>query len=77
MKNQLVNVPFGFKMAHCFSGKGAICTLTTNPSQSLSVISKVMEILVRNNIMEHLINEKVLLADAQHGFVIADHVSHS
>ena len=27
-----------------------------------------METLVRNNIMEHLINEK-LLADAQHGFV--------
>ena len=76
MKNQLVNVPFGFKMAHCFSGKGAICTLTKNPSQLLSRISKVMETLVKNYIMEHLINEK-LLADAQHGFVMADHVSHS
>ena len=27
-----------------------------------------METVVRNNIMEHLVNEK-LLADAQHGFV--------
>ena len=32
-----------------------------------SVPSKVMETLVRNNIMEHLVNEK-LLADAEHGF---------
>ena len=38
------------------------------PVSLTSVISKVMETLVRNNIMEHLINEK-LLADAQHGFV--------
>ena len=38
------------------------------PVSLTSVISKVMETLVRNNIMEHLLNEK-LLADAQHGFV--------
>ena len=38
------------------------------PVSLTSVISKAMETLVRNNIMEHLINEK-LLADAQYGFV--------
>ena len=38
------------------------------PVSLTTVISKVMETLVRNNIMEHLINKK-LLTDAQHGFV--------
>ena len=38
------------------------------PVSLTSVISKVMETLVRDDIMDHLINEK-LLADAQHGFV--------
>ena len=38
------------------------------PASLTSVISKVKGTLVRNNIMQHLINEK-LLVDAQHGFV--------
>ena len=38
-----------------------------SPVSLTYVISKVMETLVRDNIMERLINEK-LLADAQHGF---------
>ena len=35
MKNQIINVPFGFKMAYCFFRKGAIGALTKNPSQLL------------------------------------------
>ena len=44
MENQLVNALFGFKMAHCFSGKGAIGALTKNPSQSLKVADTALYI---------------------------------
>ena len=44
MENQLVNVPFGFKMAHCFSGKGAIGALTKNLPNHWAIIAHILSV---------------------------------